>query len=65
MDIIDQLFPQTKSTDNVIDQYLQGQEPWQILQSVWNDGADEINFWREMNTPATPPKKIIVELKRK
>lgn len=64
MDIIDQLFPQTKSTDNVIDQYLEGQEPWQILQSVWNDGADEVAFWREMNNPA-PPKKIIVELKRK
>ena len=63
MDIIDQLFPPAQDTDDVLSQYYDGLEPWQILSSVHISSAQEMEYWRATKYP-TLPQKIIVEVKK-
>ena len=66
MDIIDQLFPPAKTDDTVAGLYQQGQQPWEILQSVHNETAHEVDFWREMKDNVPPAATTIkVEVTRK
>ena len=44
MDIIDQI-TQTDAQ----------QQPWQILQSVWDNTPHEVEYWKEMKSPSPAP----------
>lgn len=64
MDIIDQMFPPVPEDGTVMGQYLDGQKPWQILQSIHNSSAAEAaEFYRDKEFEI--PKKVIIETKVK
>ena len=64
MDIIDQMFPPVSEDGTVMGQYLDGQEPWQILQSVHNSSeADVAQFYKDKEFEI--PHKIIIETRIK
>ena len=64
MDIIDQMFPPVPEDGTVMGQYLNGEAPWQILQSVHNSSAsDAAEFYREKGFQI--PKKVIIETRLK
>lgn len=64
MDIIDQMFPPVPEDGTVMGQYLDGQEPWQILSSVHNSSAaDMAQFYKDKEFEI--PQKIIIETRVK
>lgn len=64
MDIIDQMFPPVPEDGTVMGQYLDGQAPWQILQSIHNSSAADVaEFYKDKEFEI--PKKVIIETRLK
>ena len=65
MDIIDQMFPPVPEDGTVIGQYLDGEAPWQILQSVHNSSEAEMKEFYETQKFSSFPTDVHVEVEVK